>query len=250
MLKEERQQQILTLLRDQGKIVASDLSRSLEISEDTIRRDLRDLDEAGLLLRVHGGALPRSTTPPNYTARVGQATVVKDAMAEATVKRLRDSQVILMDGGTTVLRVAQHLPPDLKATVVTNSIPLMAALTQHPTVEVILLGGHLFKDSQVAVGAQTVAALRSIRADICLLGVAAIHPEVGITTLDYEEALVKQAMVAGANEVIALATADKLGKAAPFIAATPDQVHLLVTEHDVPEEIMDDYRARGIPVFS
>ena len=246
MLKEERQQIILTLLHDSGKIVVSDLSRSLDISEDTIRRDLRDLDESGLLLRVHGGALPRSNTPPAYTTRAGQAAGIKESIAAATVKRLRHGQVILLDGGTTALRVAQQLPPDFRATVVTHSIPAMMALAAHPTVDVILLGGRLFKESLVAVGAQTVAALRSVRADVCILGVTAIHPDVGISASDYEEALVKQAMVACATEVIAQATADKLGKAEAFIAATVDQVTILVTEPSVPEDVLTAYRAHGI----
>lgn len=246
MLKEERQQKILRVLHDDGKIVVSDISRSLDISEDTIRRDLRDLDESGLLLRVHGGALPRSTTPPAYTTRAAQATGIKESMAAATVKRLQHGQVILLDGGTTALRVAQHLPPDFKATVVTHSIPAMVALAAHPMIEVILLGGRLFKDSLVAVGAQTVTTLRALRADVCILGVTAIHPDVGISASDYEETLVKQAMVSSATEVIALAAADKLGKAEAFIAARLDQITILVTEPSVPEDVLTAYRAHGI----
>src|SRR5689334_2830936 len=163
MLTAERRQAILELLRRDGKVVAADLSSSLAVSPDTVRRDLRELAEAGLLRRVHGGALPAAVGARPYAVRRGQAPAAKAAIARATAGLLRDGQVIILDAGTTTLEVARHLPPDLVATVFTNSPPIAVALAEHPTVEVSVLGGMLAKDAHAIVGAATLEALRRVR---------------------------------------------------------------------------------------
>jgi DeoR/GlpR family transcriptional regulator of sugar metabolism len=249
MLTAERRQYILEVLRRDGKVHATELSAGLGVSEDTIRRDLRELAEAGLLQRVHGGALPSSPAAASYTARQGQATGAKAAVAQAAARLVRDGQVILLDGGTTTLQVAQHLPAELRATVITNSPPIAAALAEHPAVEVIVIGGRLYKQSLVTIGAATVDALRSMRADVCMLGVCSLHPELGISVPDLEEAHVKRAMVDGAAEVIALATSEKLGTAAPYVVGPIAELTHLVTERAVPEETLALYSAKGITVI-
>lgn len=249
MLKEERQQHILETLRREGKILASELSAALNISEDTIRRDLRDLDEAGLLQRVHGGALPRPPAVGSYRARQQQAPAAKASIAQAALRLFRDGQVILMDGGTTTLQVATHLPPGLIATVVTNSPPIAVALAEHPGIEVELIGGRMYKDSLVAVGAATVEALRSVRADLCLLGICSLHPDIGISVPNLEEVYVKRAMIANAAEVVALADAEKLGTATSFVIAPIHELTHLVTERSVPEEVLQAYRAHNITII-
>ena len=121
--------------------------------------------------------------------------------------------MILLDSGTTTLEVARHLPPDLEATVITNSPPIAVALAEHPSVEVIVLGGMLAKDAHALVGAATIEALRPVRADVLVLGLCSLHPEVGITVVELEESYVKRAMIANAAEVVAVSSADKLGSA-------------------------------------
>src|SRR5436309_703239 len=215
MLTEERRRSIVQTLQRDGKVLATELSKSLHVSEDTIRRDLRELAAAGVLQRVHGGALLRSPVTGGFTVRQQQDTGAKAAIARAAVRFIRPDQVIILDGGTTPLQVAQHLPPDLRATVITHSPPVALTLAEHPTVEVILIGGKLYKHELVAVGAATVEAFGHIRADLCFLGIGSIHPEVGISTFDLEEAAVKRAMIASAAEVVAITPAEKLGTAAP-----------------------------------
>jgi DeoR/GlpR family transcriptional regulator of sugar metabolism len=249
MLTAERRQYILELLRRDGKVLATELSAALKVSEDTIRRDLRELAEAGLLQRVHGGALPSSPAATSYAARQQQAPRAKAAIAQAAAQLVRNGQVIIMDSGTTTLQVAQHLPIDLRATVITNSPPIAVALAEHPSVEVVVIGGRLIKEALAAVGAATVEALHMIRADICMLGVCSLHPEVGISVPDLEEAHVKRAMIAGAAEVVALASAEKLGTAAPYIVGPLGDLTHLVTERSVEEESLAAYRALGITVI-
>src|SRR2546425_11319036 len=118
MLTAERRQHILETLRREGKVLATELSEALHVSEDTIRRDLRELSEAGLLQRVHGGALPRSPASASFAARQSQAPAAKEAIARAAAQLVHTGQVIILDGGTTTLLVAQRLPGDLRATVI------------------------------------------------------------------------------------------------------------------------------------
>src|SRR6187200_1020365 len=153
MLTEERRASILERLRADGKVVAAELTETLGVSPDTVRRDLRELAEAGLLRRVHGGALPPAVGARPYAVRLEQSVDAKAAIARATTRLFRDGQVILLDSGTSTLEVARQLPPALDATVITNSPPIAVALADHPKVEVILLGGMLFKGAQSIVGA-------------------------------------------------------------------------------------------------
>jgi DeoR/GlpR family transcriptional regulator of sugar metabolism len=249
MLSEERRQLILERLRDDGKVVAAELSSSLEVSPDTVRRDLRELADAGLLRRVHGGALPAAVGARPYTARLEHAPEAKEAIARATSRLFRHGQVILLDSGTTTLEVARHLPPDLRATVITNSPPIAVALAEHPGVEVSVLGGMLAKEARALVGAATVDALRAVRADVLVLGVCSLHPEIGITVLDLEESYVKRAMIANAAEVVAVSAADKLGSAGPYVIAPLEELTYLVTEESAPAEQLDGFRAAGVDVI-
>lgn len=248
MLTEERRDLILKRLHRDGKVVAADLSAELAVSPDTVRRDLRDLAEAGLLRRVHGGALPAAVGARPYALRREQAPAAKEAIARATRSLLRPGQVILLDAGTTTLEVARRLPPDLEATVITNSPPIAVALAEHPAVEVTMLGGSLAKDAQAVVGAATVDMLHSVRADVLVLGVCSLHPEVGITVLDLEESYVKRAMIENAAEVVAVSSAEKLGSAGPYVVAPLDELTHLVTERTVPMDQLAQYRQLGIEV--
>ena len=248
MLTEERRELILERLRSDGKVVAAELSSALAVSPDTVRRDLQELAEAGLLRRVHGGALPAVVGVRPYAVRRTQSPEAKAAIATATVELLHDGQVILLDAGTTTLEVARQLPPTLQATVVTNSPPIAAVLADHPCVDVTVLGGQLDKDARALVGAATIEALRSLRADVLVLGICSLHPDVGITTLDLEESYVKRAMIANSAEVVAVSAGDKLGSAAPFVVAPITELTHLVTECSCLDEQLDPYRSQGVQV--
>jgi DeoR/GlpR family transcriptional regulator of sugar metabolism len=250
MLTAERRRLILERLHADGRVVAAELSGDLGVSIDTVRRDLRELADGGLAQRVHGGALPPVVGARPYAVRREQSTAAKEAIARLTAAMLRDDQVILLDAGTTTLEVARHLSPELRATVVTNSPAIALVLAEHPRIEVAMLGGILAKEPQAVVGAATVEALRSIRADVLVLGVCSLHPEYGITVLELEESYVKRAMVANAADVIAVSTADKLGSAGPYVVAPIDELTHLVIDRKVADAELEPYRARGIEVVS
>ncbi len=249
MLTAERRQFILELLQREKKVLSSELSAVLKVSEDTIRRDLRELAESGLLQRVHGGALLTSPATASYADRQKQAPKEKAAIARTAAKLVRPGQVVILDGGTTTLQVARHLPLDLHATIVTNSPPISIALADHPHIEVVMLGGQLYKKALVNVGAATVEALQMIRADLCLLGVCSLHPEVGISVTNLNEAHVKRAMITRAAEVVGLVTAAKLDTAASYVVESIQALTYLVTAPTVTNEMLAAYKSLGLTVI-
>jgi DeoR/GlpR family transcriptional regulator of sugar metabolism len=248
LLTEERRALILDRLRTDGKVRAAELVDELGVSHDTVRRDLQELAAAGVLRRVHGGALPAAVGSAPYAVRETQAVEAKRAIADGAIGCLRPGQVVFLDGGTTPLEVARRLPPELAVTIVTNSPPVAVALAAHPSAEVVLAGGTLSKDAVACVGAATVEAIASVRADVCVLGVCSLHPDVGITIDDLEERYVKRAMIAGAAEVVAVAAAEKLGSAATYVVAPLSELTHLVTEASVDEAQLEPYRALGLEV--
>ena len=248
MLTRQRKQLILERLQRDGQVVAKHVSQELGLSEDTIRKDLRELAQEGRLQRVHGGALPSSPAVADYAGRQQLATSGKVAIGRTAARMIQAGQVILLDGGTTALQVAQHLPTELRATVVTHSPTIAVALVAHPTVEVVLIGGRLFKHSIVAVGAATIEALSHIRADVYFMGVTGIHAEAGLSTGDLEEAHVKRALMRSAADTIVLASAEKLNAASPFVIAPITEVSGLIVERDTPDAATAAYEKLGLTI--
>jgi DeoR/GlpR family transcriptional regulator of sugar metabolism len=249
MLTAERHVLILDRLRADGRVLATDLSEELGVSPDTVRRDLRELDEAGALRRVHGGALPRPGDAEPFAVRTRRAPVAKASIARRAAAMARDGEVLILDGGTTALEVARGLREDLRATVITTSPPIALELASHPGLEVTVVGGSLRAGALVTVGADTVRSLRQVRADVVYLGICGLHPEIGVTTDDSEERHVKAAMIEGAAAVVALADHDKLGTAMSYVVASLDQITHLVTDAAASRKALAPYRALGIEVI-
>ncbi|HEY9618964.1 MAG TPA: DeoR/GlpR family DNA-binding transcription regulator [Crinalium sp.] len=247
-LPQERRQRILDQLNQNGKVIAAELSLQFGVSEDTIRRDLRDMADAGLLQRVHGGALPLSSAVASYAVRETIALPAKSSIGKAAASLIHAGQVVIFDSGTTTLEVAKNLPTDLQATTITISPQIAIALTAYPNLEVILVGGLLNPHAMAVAGSAAIETIQSIRADICILGVCSLHPEVGVTATNFEETHLKRAMIASAADVIAVATVDKLGAAAPYVVASIHEVTHIVTEADVSDEAIAPYEALDITV--
>ena len=248
MLTSERKAYILDLLRRDGRILAAPLSRGLGLSEDTIRRDLRELASEGLLQRVHGGALPASPAMADYPSRLAISAPAKAALARAAAGLISPGQVVFIDGGTTHVQLARALDPDLRATVVTHSPSVAVELAAHPRVQVEVIGGRLFKHSVAAMGAATLEGIGRVRPDLFFMGVTGVHADAGLTTGDAEEAAVKRAISAQASETIVLATSDKLGAASPFLIAPLAEAVTLVVENLAPESALAGIAALGVAI--
>src|SRR5436305_4654768 len=211
---EERHQFIIETLAAKGRLGTSDLSERFQISDDTARRDLREMAAAGLLQRVHGGALPVSPAGLPFVKRYRIANEEKVRLAQRAGQLISPGQLVIMDGGTTNLELARQLPRELEATILTNSLRIATETSEHPLLQVILLGGVFDKRSQMTLGAHVLTELALVRADLCFLGVHGIHPELGLTTAGFDEATIKKAMMHASAEVIALVTGNKFGTAA------------------------------------
>ena len=248
MLTTQRKQLILQKLRKDGQIIAKDLSHQLHLSEDTIRRDLRELAHDGFLQRVHGGALPASPAVVNFAGREQLASKEKIAIGRTAAAMVQPGQVVILDGGTTTRELARHLPHDLRATVVTHSPTIAVELVEHPSIEVILIGGRLFKHSVVAIGATAIETIRQIHADIFFMGVTGIHPEAGLTTGDLEEAHIKRAFSAAAADTIVLVSAEKLNAASPYVIAPVTEANAIIVSSAISEEATAPYLNLGITV--
>lgn len=248
MLTTQRKQTILSRLQRDGQFVAKTFSEELGISEDTVRRDLRELAAEGLLQRVHGGALPASAAVGDLKVRAQLATDDKRALGRAGAALVQPGQVVILDGGTTALQVVQYLPLDLKATVVTHSPTIAVALAEHAHIEVLMLGGRLFRHSMVNVGASVIEGAARLRADLYFMGVTGVHAEAGLTTGDFEEAAVKRALHARAAETVVLATPDKLGAASAFTVAPLKELAALVLSATTPLRMRKSLQAAGVKV--
>lgn len=246
MLTQERKAHILAVLQRDRRIVAKALSHDLRLSEDTIRRDLRELAADGLLQRVHGGALPASPAVADVAGRWRVSPDAKLQIARIAARMVRPGQVVILDGGTTAVQMAQHLAPELRATVVTHSPSVAVVLAAHAGIEVELIGGRLFKHSIVSVGAAAAEAIARVRADTYFMGVTGVHAELGLTTGDAEEAAIKRALSRQAGETVVLASREKLGAASPFVVLPLSEIDVLVIENGLPEELTEPYRRLGL----
>ena len=202
LLGEERRERILRWLGADGKVRASDLALRLRVSLDTVRRDLQELSDAGLLRRVHGGALPPSSPgPDSFLERLPDDTAAKAAVAQAAIALIAPGEVISLSGGTTTLEFARRLPDDLEATVIATNPHIAVALADHPRLTVDLVGGRLHPAARTVTGPEAVDALRRVRPDVCVLTACSLHPQAGMTLRHREEALVVRAMVEGAGRI-------------------------------------------------
>jgi len=248
MLTRHRKQEILSLLKSNGQVIAKEVSRSMGVSEDTIRRDLREMAHEGLLQRVHGGALPASPAMADFAGRESITAEGKVAIGRVAAQMIRAGQVVILDGGTTSREIARHIPRDLKVTVVTHSPTIALELVNHPNAEVILIGGRMFKHSVVAVGAAAIEAIGNLHADIFFMGVTGVHPKTGLTTGDFEEAAVKRALSHAAAETIVLASSEKLNAASPFAVIPLAEVSGIITERGAAAALTRPYEKMKIPV--
>jgi DeoR/GlpR family transcriptional regulator of sugar metabolism len=248
MLTSQRKQLILDALKRDGQVIAKSLSNEFGVSEDTVRRDLRELAADGYLQRVHGGALPSSPAAADLAGRQGIESASKAAIGRAAAQMIEPGQIVIVDGGTTAVQLVRHLPLDLRATIVTHSPGVAVELAHHRDVEVIMIGGRLYRHSMVNVGAAAIEALSHIRADLYFMGVTGVHPEAGLSTGDLEEAYVKRALAARAAETVVLASAEKLNTASAFMIAEASAAHALVVEKETSETLTAPFEALGIAI--
>ncbi|MBV7390552.1 DeoR/GlpR family DNA-binding transcription regulator [Enterococcus sp. ALS3] len=230
MLKRERQNLILEELNAKKKILAIDLSRKFEVSEDTIRRDLRELDQLGLVKRIYSGAISLGPAVTTFEQRLSSNVEKKQALVAQTLPLLTEDSVILIDGGTTNLELVKALPEEFSATIVTNSPFITIEAIKKRNIKTIALGGIVAKRAAISLGVEALTVLDEMRIDTYLMGIYNFHPEIGVTVHSQQESQMKQKMCQVSDEVIAMASADKLNVYSNYICCTPEVVTILVTD--------------------
>ncbi|WP_328538252.1 DeoR/GlpR family DNA-binding transcription regulator [Streptomyces sp. NBC_00344] len=232
MYAPERQQEILRLARDSGRVDVLSLADGFQVTAETVRRDLKALDRAGLLRRVHGGAIPagRLDFEPDLAERESTAADEKDRIAHAALAELPAEGSVILDAGSTVARLANAVPLECGLTVVTHALPVAARLADHPGIDLHLVGGRVRHRTRAAVDAWALRAYGEIRADVAFLGANGFAPGSGLTTPDLAEAAVKRAVAAAARRVVLLADSAKYGQEHFARFADLSGVDLLITD--------------------
>ena len=248
MLKQERQAFILHSVNLHNKVLSSDLSTTIKVSEDTIRRDLQELSEANKLIKVHGGALSKSFHSSFNNSSV-YAIESKKCIAQKAASLIKDGMFVLTSGGTTIIELARALPESLHATFITGSIPAALEYLHHQNIDVIIIGDKLSKSSQITVGAQAIEKIKQIRADICFVGTNAIEVEHGLTDNDWEVVQVKKAMIESSNTVVSLAISEKINTTQSIKVCNTSEINVLITELENTSPLLLPYKQKNIQIL-
>ncbi|RFB12631.1 DeoR/GlpR transcriptional regulator [Bacillus sp. HNG] len=228
---------------------AKDLSHKLNVSEDTVRRDLREMDAKGLILRVHGGAFPVNSMSLLFSDRQEESLEQKRLLARTGKELIKQGKVILIDGSTTNLQLAKEIPLDLHATIITNSPVICVELSNHPNLDIMMLGGKFLKDSLVNIGTTVIDTLVDIKADLCFLGTYSLHPEFGISVPNFEESLVKKQMIRSSRKVAILLTTNKLNTISNYSVGSLSDLDYLIVEDGVPQSTINQYEQWDIEII-
>jgi DeoR/GlpR family transcriptional regulator of sugar metabolism len=245
----ERQSAILDRLARGGRVLAAELAREFKTSEDTIRRDLRDLAAAGFCRRVYGGALPLSPASGTLAAREKEAPERKAALGRAAAGLVARGQTLFIDAGSTNSAIARALPFGLGVTVVTNAPSVAHDLFGRPGVELVVIGGRVDPRSGAALGVRAFRDMREIRVDLAFLGACAVDAEAGVAAFESEEAEFKRLVAGQAGAVAVAVTTEKHGTAAPFFVMPVRELAHLVAEADAPEKALAPLAAAGVRVL-
>ena len=249
MLKRERQSFILHQVNLHNKVLCTDLSHHINVSDDTIRRDLQELAVAGKLIKVHGGALstsfhnhPRSSTEVYFSSQ-------KKIIAQKAASLVKDGMFVLTSGGTTIIELARVLPPSLQATFISGSIPAVYEYIRHPNIDVIVIGDKISKNSKITVGLDAISRIHQLNADICFMGINALSLEKGVSDHDWDIVQIKKAMVESSQTLVCLTISEKINSQQPFQVCDSTKIDILITELLPDDPLLKPYRDAGIQVL-
>jgi DeoR/GlpR family transcriptional regulator of sugar metabolism len=250
MFVEERQQRILQLLRDKGKVTVEELAADFGVSAPTVRSDLASLELRRMLRRTHGGALPTATSlyEPPFAEREGEWAEEKRRIGRAAAELVQPGETILLDAGTTTHEVGVALAASGKTgiTVVTNNLPTVMALMDAPGIDVVVIGGQVQPRRRAMLGPLATDFLKPFRCDRLFLGVSGVDPRAGLTAVDFDAVQIKRAMIAHSQTVVVVADSAKIGQASFAHVAPLSAVHLLITDSDLTEDAERNLRDAGI----
>jgi DeoR/GlpR family transcriptional regulator of sugar metabolism len=248
MLKKERQTFILHNVNLHNRLLVGDLSEEMKVSEDTIRRDLQELSDHGKLIKVHGGALSKSFHSSFNNGSV-YAIDSKKIIAQKAASLIKDGMFVLTSGGTTIIEMIKALPENLHATFFTGSVPAALEYMHHPNIDIILIGDKLSKSSQITVGGEAISKIKEIRADICMLGINALHIDHGLTDNDWEVVQIKKAMMDSSEKTVLLTISEKINTAQRIRICDIKDIDVLITELEPSSKILSPFKNIGVNIL-
>lgn len=249
MRKSERQSFILHQVNLHNKVLSTDLSRQIRVSDDTIRRDIQQLADEGKIIKFHGGALSPSFHNSHPAHNEVYAYHQKKTIAHKAISLINNGMFVLTTGGTTIIEMARALPQDLRATFISGSIPALSEYMLHPSIEVIAIGDRISKDSKITVGADAISRIKELKVDICILGISAINIENGVSDNDWEIVQVKKAMIESSKRVVCLTIAEKINTQQPLQICELRKIDTLITELPPDDSLLKTYVRAGITVI-
>jgi DeoR/GlpR family transcriptional regulator of sugar metabolism len=247
MLREERHKIILREINLHNKVLSTDLKDQLAVSEDTIRRDLNELAESGMILKVHGGAMSKTFHYPFNGHNQVYALEAKQVIADKTISLFKPDMFILMEGGTTIMEIAKRIPEDLRATIFTVSPHTALALAEHENLEVISIGGRLARNSNIHTGASVINELNNIKVDLAITGTNGISLNEGLTDSDWEVVHVIRALISNAGKTAVVSIAEKFNTVQKLKICDLTAVDYLVTELSPDNPTLAAYAGRDKP---
>ena len=248
MLKKERQEFILHQLNLHNKILCADLSNKMGVSDDTIRRDLQELALEDKLIKVHGGALSKSFHTA-FDRKMVYNLEDKHIIAQKTAALVQSGMYILTSGGTSILEFAKSLDSNLNATFFTCSINAAIEFAHHPSIEVVMIGDKVSKDSMLTTGASAVQTIESIQADLCILGINSLDTQFGLSENDWEVVQIKKAMIKASKKTICIGISEKLNSQQKIKVANLDEIDILITELDPNDPTLLPFKHKGLTIY-
>ncbi len=246
MLKEERHQTILSEVELHNRILLTDIAEALDVSIDTVRRDVKELDGDHKLRKVHGGAISLGFTTNSTRNNNIYRLEDKSTIAEKALVLLKDGAVIFVDGGTTCLELARLLPAELELTCFTHSLPVAMELLSKPNVTVIMVGGQVSKESQTAIGANAIHNLSEIKVDYSFIGTGYVDSQYGLTEFDWDIVQVKKAVIKCAKKTVLLSISEKLNSQHRYKTCEINAINTMITELDPADKLLNPFREHDI----
>ena len=248
MLKKERQEFILHQLNLHNKILCADLSNKMGVSDDTIRRDLQELAQQEKLIKVHGGALSKSFHTA-FDREMVYNLEDKHIIAQKAAALVQSGMYILTSGGTSILEFAKSLDPNLNATFFTCSLNAAIEFAHHPSIEVVMIGDKVSKDSMLTTGASAVQTIESIQADLCIMGINSLDTQFGLSENDWEVVQIKKAMIKASKKTICIGISEKLNSQQKIKVANLDEIDILITELDPNDPKLLPFKHKGLTIY-
>ena len=246
MLKEERQKTILNEVELHNRVLLTDIAEKLDVSIDTVRRDVKELDVENKLRKVHGGAISLGFTSPAAPNNNTYALQEKISIAEKGINLLKEGSVIFIDGGTTCLELARLIPDHIQLSCFTLSLPVAMVLLSKPNVDVIFIGGRIAKEAQIATGAGTINALGGVRFDYGFIGTGYVDALHGLTEFDWDIVQVKKAVINASKKAVLLCISEKLNSQHRYKTCDINAINTMITELDPSNNLLNLFRNHDI----